>query len=259
MAANVSSRSTAIIWVIGVLALVALGTWFLTTPDPKATEREAACRTWGIVDAATLAACRESPDKQAAAVAPLKLAALDREIDAFNQDLTALARRGTTRVDETAYVPISIREAAELSRGGMLSFVSQAEADNLPANGRRVNLTGVIDMHTPEPGDGGERYFTLDGEARAKGELPDSVNLDIESLNRHERQFILDDCGDLFSTTPCRATVLGHVGEIVGRRSFAFTHTGIVADAVKIEPLNRSTARPDGMPSPRALLRQLSR
>jgi hypothetical protein len=86
-------------------------------------------------------------------------------------------------------------------------------------------------------------------------QLPTTINLDIESLNRHERQFIIDHCHPVWAT-PCRATVLGHVDEIVGRRSAWVSYVGMVADQVDIEPLNWSTARPDWLLSTRSLMQR---
>jgi hypothetical protein len=74
--------------------------------------------------------------------------------------------------------------------------------------------------------------------------MPTGINLDIESLNRHERQFIVDHCHPVWAT-PYRAAVFGHFDEIVGRRSARLSYVGIVADQVDIEPLMWSTARPD--------------
>ena len=90
---------------------------------------------------------------------------------------------------------------------------------------------------------------------RAIKELTDRpvVNLDIESLNRHERQFIIDHCHPLWAT-PCRATVFGHFDEIAGRRSAELKYVGIVADQVDIEPLTWNTARPDWDVSTRSLM-----
>ena len=123
----------------------------------------------------------------------------------------------------------------------------------------------MIVTHTPDLSDNvGQttwepHYFTIESEAHPANALPDAVNLDIESLNRFERQFIINHCGGLFSMTPCHATVLGHVDEIVGRRSLAFSYMGIVADQVDIEALDRGTANPDGMPSMRFLIERAAR
>jgi hypothetical protein len=110
----------------------------------------------------------------------------------------------------------------------------------------------------------GPRYVTMETEmlpsTAAAGRqssseivMPTTVNLDIESLNRYERQFIVDHCQPLWAT-PCRATVFGHFDEIVGRRSEALSYVGIVADQVDITPLTWSTARPGWMLSSRALM-----
>jgi hypothetical protein len=66
-------------------------------------------------------------------------------------------------------------------------------------------------------------------------------------------QFIVDHCYSL-SVTPCRATVLGHVDEIVGRSSAWLTYLGVVADQVDIVPLDWNTAFREGFLSTRSLI-----
>jgi hypothetical protein len=125
-------------------------------------------------------------------------------------------------------------------------------------------------MLTPDPeGDPDQRiweprYFSLETEmvlrsttANEKGQnpvMPTTINLDIESLNRHERQFIIDHRRPLW-VTPCRASVLGHFNQIVSRHSDWTSYVGIVADQVDIAPLTWGTARPDWVLSSRSLMR----
>jgi hypothetical protein len=76
---------------------------------------------------------------------------------------------------------------------------------------------------------------------------PSTINLDIESLSRQERQFIIDHRRRLWASepvsgpaavsSPCRAIVWGHFDEIVGNRSGELRYVGIVADQVDIAPL----------------------
>jgi len=125
-------------------------------------------------------------------------------------------------------------------------------------------------MITPIDGPGSRVTFSLESEMgwqRAASEkggnpvMPTTINLDIESLNRHERQFIIDHCCPLWAAepvstlaaviSPCRATVWGHFDEIVGRRAGEIRYVGIVADQVDIAPLTWSAARP-GMLSDRS-------
>jgi hypothetical protein len=67
--------------------------------------------------------------------------------------------------------------------------------------------------------------------------------LDIESLNRDVRQFIIEHCDPVSAEwgylplTRCKVTVLGHIDEIVGQLTDDVAVVGIVADEVDILPL----------------------
>ncbi len=256
----------AIRWGIGVFALLGLATWFLAKPDPQATQRQQICQSWGITDAEVLVKCRQSREQVSAAIEPFKRSAVEREIVEFNQDLSALAS-GKTHANDTNYPSRSIEEVEKVA-GGMLGFIIRPKTDaTIPAKDEPAKLFGIIVAHEPDPDDYPDertwkpRYFTLETEtppssatvAHQSGKevsMPTMVNLDIESLNRYERQFIVDHCYSL-SVTPCRATVLGHIDEIVGRSSAWATYLGVVADQVDIVPLDSSTAFLEGFLSTR--------
>jgi hypothetical protein len=253
---------------IGAFIIAAAVVAIANRPDPKATERERSCKAWGITDKAVLAGCRESPEQERAAIEPFKRSAAEREIAWFNQDLSALGS-GKTRASGD-YPRWSIEDAFEAA-GGMLGLViGPPDGTTFPAKGRPAKVVGVIVTHEPDPDDSPDertsepRYFTLETEMLPRSATLDDqaikqlaerpvVNLDIESLNRRERQFIVDHCHPVWAT-PCRATVLGHLDEIVGRRSAGVSYIGIVADQVDIEPLTWSTARPDWELSTRSLM-----
>jgi hypothetical protein len=256
----------AIRWGIGVFVLVGLATWFLAKPDPRATQQQQICQSWGITDAEVLAKCRQGREQVSAAIEPFKRSAVEREIAEFNQDLSALTS-GKTHANDTNYPSRSIEEVEKVA-GGMLGFiVGPKDGVTIPAKGQRIKLFGVIVTNEPDPEDGpGERtrYFTLETETPSPSaavahqsavSMPATVNLDIESLNRYERQFITDHCHSL-SVTPCRATVLGHIDAIVGRSSAWQTYLGVVADQVDIVPLDGSSAFREGFLSTRTLIKE---
>ncbi len=245
--------------------------WLLNKPDPQEMQRQEACRSWGITDAGVLAKCRQSRELEAAAIEPFKRSAVEREIAEFNQDLSALAS-GKTHATETDYPTWSIEEVEKVVGGALGLIIDPKDSATFSAKGRPAKVFGIIVTNEPDPEDNPDerawkpRYFTLETVAPPPSEIarriaaneefmPETVNLDIESLNRHERQFIIDHCHSL-SVTPCRATVLGHIDEIVGLRDLFHTTAGIVADQVDIQPLEWSTAFPDGFPSMRSLIEQ---
>jgi hypothetical protein len=243
-------------------AIVAIANHGLV-PNPEAAARERSCKTWGVTEAAVLAKCREGADQERAAIAPFEHAAVDREIAWFNEELSALAS-GRTRANESDYPSLSLQDASEKVGGSFGWAFGQVDNTTFPALGQPVKLVGVIVSDEPDQDDPQrfERYFTVGAEMQPppagqktadNPEMPLMINLDIESSNRHERQFITDHCRPAW-VTPCRATVFGHFNEIVGRRhSSGLGYIGIVADQVNIEPLNWSTARPGWMLSARSL------
>ena len=134
----------------------------------------------------------------------------------------------------------------------------QNDTTTFAARGKRVKISGIIVSREPDTDAGQDdrtepRYFVLEAETHPQDTIPSSVNLDIESLNRYERQFIIDHCYALV-VTPCRAAVLGKVDEIVGRRSLGLTYLGIVADQIDIKALDWSCANPNGLLSDRTIL-----
>ena len=258
--------------VVAILVVAGFAAWFgARADDPSAAQRERTCKAWGISGKSVLAKCRESPEQEHAAIEPLERAAVEREIGWFNRDLSALAA-GKPRANVNDYPSRSIEDAYKAA-GGMLGFiVGPVDGATFPAKGLPAKVIGVITTNEPDSDDSPDerqsepRYFTLESEMlplppseklddRAIKELTDRpvVNLDIESLNRHERQFIIDHCHPLWAT-PCRATVFGHFDEIAGRRSAELKYVGIVADQVDIEPLTWNTARPDWDVSTRSLM-----
>src|ERR1700676_4070440 len=228
---------------IGAFIIAAAVVAIANRPDPKASERERSCKAWGVTDRAVLARCRESGEQERAATAPLERASAQREIDRFNKDLSALAA-GKTKADEADYPSLSIEDASK-AVGGILGMIfGPVNSVTFRANGRPAKLVGLIVSHEPDPQDDPRppdqrawqpSYFTLESEMgwqRAASEkggnpvMPTTINLDIESLNRHERQFIIEHCRPLWAAgpvstlaaviSPCRATVWGHFDEIVG-------------------------------------------
>ena len=77
---------------------------------------------------------------------------------------------------------------------------------------------------------------------KAKNAIPASIDLDIESLNRDERQLIQSHC-EIVSFTECRVVVLGHIGRISERGDAYIEYRGIVVDQVDIRPIDPKTYR----------------
>jgi hypothetical protein len=179
-----------------------------------------------------LAKCRQSAEQETAATEPFRRSAAEREIAWFNQELSTLAS-GKTRANGE-YPSRSIEDAYK-AEGSILGFIfDPVDGATFPAKGLPAKVAGVIVTHEPDPDDSPDertsepQYFTLETEMLAPSAtaarqavnelpIPTTINLDIESLNRHERQFIIDHCHLLWAT-PCRVTVIGHFDEIVGRR-----------------------------------------
>ena len=164
--------------------------------------------------------------------------------------------RNHTRANSTDYVRMTVAEAAKAT-GGLISIMTPEQVAQLHHNSQRVELVGQVVSETPDPSDSENpnwkpRSFNLVGETGAADAIPISVKVDIEGLNRKERQFIIDYCYS-FSVTPCRATVLGALDEIVGERDPFFSKAGIVADEVSIKPVDRDMATADGRISEKLL------
>jgi hypothetical protein len=183
----------------------------------------------------------------------------------------------TGKTNEADYPSLSIEDASKAAGGIQDMVFGPVNRLTFPAKGRFAKVVGLIVSHEPDPQDEPDqrtwqpRYFTLESEmgwqrvASEKGGnpvMPTTINLDIESLNRHDRQFIIDHCRPLWAAepvsmlasviSPCRGTVWGHFDEIVGRQAAEIRYVGIVADQVDIAPLTSSAARP-GMLSNRSL------
>lgn len=246
---------------IGAFIIAASVLAIANRPDPKASERERSCKFWGVTDDSILARCRESGQQERAATAPLKRAAVQREIDLFNKGLSALAA-AKTKANEADYPSLNIEDAA-IAAGGIMGMVfGSVNSVTFPAKNRPAKLVGLIVSHQPDPEDDPNqrtwqpRSFTLESEMgwqRSTSEkggnpvMPAIINLDIESLNRYERQFIIDHCRPLWAAeavstlaaviSPCRAAVWGHFDEIVSRRAGEIRYIGLVAEQVDIDSL----------------------
>jgi hypothetical protein len=230
-------RPNAIRWALGISVLAVSATWLLSTArlGPEETERQKACEFWGITYPNVLAKCRQSAEQEFAAIAPLKRSAIEREIAEFNRQLSSSRK---TQAKETSYPNWNMEEAAKMT-GSLVGFiVGPIDRATFPAKGWSARLVGIVVTHDPDSEDGVPRYFTLepvmpqdfsqmgiDDKNIREWAMRPTLNLDIESLNRHERQFIIDRC-HFQSATPCRATVLGHIDEIVGRGDGWITYTG---------------------------------
>jgi len=243
-------RANTIRWTIGILGLVGLVAWLLAEPDPAAMQRQQVCQAWGITDRGELTKCLQSAELEANIIEPLTRAAIEREITEFNQGLAALTP-GKTRTTDADYENRSLEAVARMA-GGSLGFIMSNDATTFQSKGQRVKSNGVIVTNEPDPDNSEPRYFTLEAETHLQDTMPTAVNLDIESLNRYERQFVVDHCYTL-SVTPCRATVLGKLDKIVGRGSADLAYVGIVTDQINIEVLDPKRANPIGMPSDRVL------
>jgi hypothetical protein len=232
-------RQRIIPWGIGILATTALVVWVMNRPDQlQSTEQ-----------------------KDTAGEANLRLR-IERETAEFNRGLSALVEARTVAKD-TDYPSATIAEVAKLIGLSLSGMMLKQQDTPIPGKGRPFKLSGVIVSNEPDPDEkqSEPRYFTLEKEDSTLT-IPDgpdeaikfmsehSINLDIESLNRYERQFIIDHCNFLISVTKrvpptytsilghgCRATVLGHIDEIPGRSSAYFGYVGLIADQVDIEPL----------------------
>src|SRR6202044_2419286 len=177
-------------WGIVILAVISLGAWLLTKPDPAAVRRQQTCKFWGVTDEGVLAKCRQSTEQEAAITEPLKRPIVEHEIEEFNQNLAALTPE-RTRAKDTGYPAESIEGVAKLT-GGSLGFIISKDMAKFPAKGQRVKISGVVVVHDPDPDHGPDeqtepRYFTIEADTHPQDTMPSTVNLDIESLNRHER------------------------------------------------------------------------
>jgi hypothetical protein len=249
-----ASRAAAVRWGIAIVALLALAGWYLDQPDSAAVQRQQTCERWGVTDTNLLAKCRQGPDQQNVILQPLMHQFVDQQIKEFNQDLVAL-EKDKTRTDVRDYSSESIEDVAKVTGGNLLGLIMPNDTTAFRAKGQRVKFSGVIVTHEPDPDNPPiePRYFTVQSEfhiqnaapstAKTDVTMPTIVNLDIESLNRYERQFMIDHCADQI-TTPCKAAVFGRIDEIVGRRSGGLRYIGVLADQIDIEALNTDTPNP---------------
>lgn len=245
------------------IVVVGIAVWFFNRPNPEAAaiRRQEVCQKWwGISDPALLAKCHKSREEMALALR----AAVARRIVAFNNELSAIAS-GKTRANKPDYPSRSLTDVEKATGGQVgliIGIIGPINSTTFPAKGQLAKLSGVIVTHEPDPDetDPEPRYFTLETEG-VPPDLSDekdikkfadrpAVNLDIESLNRYERQFIIDHC-QLQTMTPCLAVVLGHIDEIVGRTVKGVTHVGVVVDEVDISPLELKNPSPAKAPSQR--------
>lgn len=234
------------------MAIVAtgVGAWFGSRTNPQVSQRQQNCRAWGIADPQVLSRCRESDELEIATIAPLRRRSVEREIAEFNRELITLNHEKTITA-KTDYLRWTVEQVAKSANGDRgLGMTLDA---NFPSKGLPIKVVGLVITHQYHP-----RYYTLNAGStptpsqKRDAAMPWSVNLDVESVNPQERQFIIDNCFQL-SVTPCRATVLGHLGEIAGRSEGVIKYVGIIADQIDIQPLTWDTAFPGGIPSARSL------
>jgi hypothetical protein len=240
----------AIRWAVIALVGIVSGAWFGSRPNPQAIQRQQNCLSWGIKDPRVLSSCRESDELETAAIAALRRKSVEREISEFNRDLITLDNKKTItrRTDYLGWTLEKVAKSVNGARG--LGMTLDA---NFPSKGLAIKVVGLVITHQYDP-----HYYTLDADSPpATSRNGDeatrwSVNLDIEALSPIERQFIIENCFER-SVTPCRATVLGHLGEIVERSEGTIKYVGVVADQMDIQPLTWNTAFPSGIPSVRSL------
>lgn len=226
--------------------------WYWSTPSDEARQRERECKNWGYSDSENLARCRDSQKEADAVIAPkLKQTAL-REVTGFNNQIAALAGNRTD-VPESDYAPANIHDISK-ALGGIVPIMSGS--GHVALEGRRFKLTGRIITETPDPNDDGrsgdddssdktwqpQTYQLWGAMPKAKDVMPDIVTLDIESLNRAERQLIQKHC-EMVSLTECHAIVWGHVGRVGQEDNSPLQYGGVIVDQVEIQPIDVKSYR----------------
>ncbi len=236
--------SRRIVWIVAIGLAIGVAAWLATKPNEEALQRRQECTDWGIRDQTILQRCLDSEQAKRAAIAPAVQRLTDNLSTKYNDQIARLAIGKTvapisdypegdfTRLDKTRFYasPSSKGHAPDTSR--------------LPLEGQRFRLAGVIVTEAPDSADD-HKYYELwsDFPKKQGGKLPVVVPLDIESLNRNERQFIKTFCDtDLWPSPTCRAVIYGHIGTIADQGIADVIVRGLVADEVDFTP-NGSRAR----------------
>lgn len=238
-------RTDAIYWV-AVSALVASGGyWYWSSPSGDAKRREQVCKDWGFTDEGSLARCRESQEESDIIIGPKVRQAALKAVSAFDQQLGALTINKTIAKTEN-YKSANIGDISK-TLGGIAPIL--LTNTHFPLEGARLKLVGRLITNTPDPNDeeSAERdnapawqpqtYQLWSGFSKAKNVMPIMIDLDIESLNRDERQFIRTHC-EIVSLTQCNAIVWGHVGRISENENSGFQYRGIVVEQIDIRPID---------------------
>lgn len=151
------------------------------------------------------------------------------------------------------YQPMSVKGVVETHGIGSITFMTLKEVRGHPLYKKRVSLQGFLNASEPWEPEDKEWSYTISvhepGAIEASKEIrPErkgekksvdlkfySISLDIESLNRHERKFIRDNCDWPYR---CAVTIYGEVDELedsrIGER---FTSMGIVIEHVNFHIL----------------------
>jgi hypothetical protein len=234
-------------WALIAAVLSGGAYWYWSTPSDEAHQRERECKNWGYADSKSLARCRDSQKEASAVIAPKFRQAALKEVSEFNTHIAALAASGTVASDSD-YPLANIHDVSK-ALGGMIPLM--LGKGRVALEGKRFKISGRIITETPDPNDDGgssdddrsekswqPQFYQLWGTlSKAKDVTPDTVNLDIESLNRGERRFIQKHC-EMASLTECNATIWGHVGRISQNDNSLLQYGGVIVDQVEIQPIN---------------------
>lgn len=225
--------------------------WYWSTPSDEARQRERECKSWGYSDSDSLTRCRDSQKEADAVIAPKFRQTALKEIAEFNSQITALSSNRTA-ASESKYAPGNIHDVSKA-----LGWIVPITLGNghVALEGERFKLTGRIITETPDPNEdsGGDddssdrtwqpqTHQIWGAMPKAKDAMPDTVSIDIESLNRDERQFIEKHC-EIISLTECNGTIWGHVGRISQADNSPLQYSGVIVDQVEIKPIDVRTYR----------------
>ncbi len=241
------SRDSVVTWIAALILVGGGAYWYWSTPSEEARHREQECRNWGYTDAESLARCRASEREATAVIEPKFRQAAMRAVSTFNKQVAGLATNKTV-AQEADYTPASIRDVSK-ALGGIAAII--LPKGHFPLEGRRFKVLGRIITETPDPSDSSgdtdsdndppawqPRTYQLWGPfPKAKNAMPDTVQLDIESLNRSERQFIQNHC-EMVSLTECNAVIWGHAGRISEGDNSGIQYRGLVVDQVEIQAID---------------------
>ena len=205
------------------------------------------CKKWGYSDEQSLERCRKSEQHAEEVVSPKVAQAMLRAINSFKKQLGEI-RAHKTIAESADYRPASINDIARATGGAFPSISADA---NFPLKGQHFKIIGriVTNIPSPEDKDSGSsdepqwkpRTYQLVGEMpkEQKAEIP-IINLDIESLNRDERQFIQDHC-EMLSFTACNAEIFGRVDHTSQKDGTDLDYRGIVVEQADIQPIDMKT------------------